>query len=367
MLGSSRNSDRSDWRTPAVMLLTVAVQAVPAIAQQRESNEIDTGFLEGFHKLGTLMSSSDWQGEQVRIERTIDNFWARSGWTDEPDLFARDVAREVAAIPPWRPMGRLDLLNARIAERYELDAAQSAKVKAAVMREAGRFLVSNAGVIFSQTQDLLETRSRGLPITADRVARWSTESRPLMEDLSKRVEALSVEFAAVVGPSGKKLLQQDIQSFRKRQKTVTELTQRWAAGKWTPQDWDAPEGSTPATPPKRPTLASEAVNQSPQSASQAVSRRWVAYDPSTWFAFVLVFETRFALDAGQKSAAESIHGELVSRAEAYQSVHSGKLKQIPKSQRTTHEAFAPIRNLFQELQSRLDAIPTSSQRHQADT
>ncbi len=62
------------------------------------------------------------------------------------------------------------------------------------------------------------------------------------------------------------------------------------------------------------------------------------------------------------STAESIHAELLDRAERYAEAHADTLEAIPAPERATHEAYEPIRSLFGELQSRLDSVPTTSQR-----
>ena len=85
-------------------------------------------------------------------------------------------------------------------------------------------------------------------------------------------------------------------------------------------------------------------------------------DPS---AYVRELERRFKLDAGQMSTAESIHEELLDRADSYVQMHAAALKTIPVRERGTHEAYEPVRKLFVELKSRLDAIPTTSQRYRA--
>jgi hypothetical protein len=88
----------------------------------------------------------------------------------------------------------------------------------------------------------------------------------------------------------------------------------------------------------------------------------VAYDPATWYACVLQLQERFKLDPGQVTTAESLHAELFERAKAYVDKHADTLKQVPPGERDTHAAYEPIRTLFDELNSRLDAIPTTSQR-----
>ena len=48
--------------------------------------------------------------------------------------------------------------------------------------------------------------------------------------------------------------------------------------------------------------------------------------------------------------------------EAHINAHTDMLKTISLVERMTHEAFEPVRSLFREFRSRLDAIPTSRQR-----
>ena len=86
------------------------------------------------------------------------------------------------------------------------------------------------------------------------------------------------------------------------------------------------------------------------------------HDPSTWFIYVLDFKERFDLDLGQMSTAESIHIEVSTLANHYIKAHTEMLKTISLVERMTHEAYEPVRSLFGGFQSRLDAIPTSSQR-----
>ena len=62
------------------------------------------------------------------------------------------------------------------------------------------------------------------------------------------------------------------------------------------------------------------------------------------------------------STAESIHTEVSTLANHYINAHTDMLKTISLVERMTHEAYEPVRSLFGEFRSRLDAIPTSRQR-----
>src|SRR3989304_5604448 len=72
-----------------------------------------------------------------------------NGWTDESDLFARDVACEVTKIPPWEVTARLNLLSTRVAERYGLSDEQAKSLQGSILRET-------AGFLFKNSRDLIE-------------------------------------------------------------------------------------------------------------------------------------------------------------------------------------------------------------------
>ena len=80
---------------------------------------------------------------------------------------------------------------------------------------------------------------------------------------------------------------------------------------------------------------------------------------------MLAFKKRFELDAGQMSTAESVHAELLERAKGYMAARGDALAAVAPRERPAHEAYEPIRQLFMELQDRLSAIPTTSQRRRS--
>jgi hypothetical protein len=90
--------------------------------------------------------------------------------------------------------------------------------------------------------------------------------------------------------------------------------------------------------------------------------QWVDHDPATWIAYVVEVRSQYQLDPAQVSTAESIHHELRERAEAFVSSRVEALTAVPAAQRSTHDAYAPVREAFQELRDRIDALPTTAQR-----
>ncbi|UCC31695.1 MAG: hypothetical protein JSU86_05325, partial [Phycisphaerales bacterium] len=340
------------------VLAPVLVAGTPTVfATEEPDDRLDPAVLESIRGITEPMEGLDWEQEYPHIERAVDNIWQRNGWADEADRFARDLACEVAAIPPWEPVRRLNLFNERISARYGLSQEQAGHFQRAMLREAGGFLMRNAGVILEQTREGMLARGRGQPFTPQQVARWAKQNRPMILELRKSVDHLTNELRPMLKPDKQHVLQNDVKSFEKRRKFMDKMTTRWMQGRWRPEDWglqDDPIHTAAADPdrlvPRRPIRESSSKRGQDRPSSIP---RYVPHDPSTWFAYVLDFEKRFKLDAGQMSATESIHTELRDRATGYAKAHSETLKAVAPRERAAHEAYEPIRLLFVELRERL--------------
>ncbi len=322
--------------------------------------------LASFSDLKESLAGLNWDEEAQRLRRAAETVWERNGWTDESDRFARDVACEVTAIPPWDVVARLNLLTTRVVERYRLNDESAMRLKSSVLREAGRFVMRNGGAIIENGREALAARARGEPYTAEQVAKWAKVLEPLLADAQVSADRLAEEIQPSLDAEHKLLLSRDRESFQKRTALLYAMRTRWAEGKWQPTDWglEADPIQSRAVPPRAldpsaaiPVPVAPAAQPSPNASLPTC----VSYDPATWFACVLEFEKRFQLDAGQKSTAESIHAELVERAGDYAKTHREELHAVPVSERSTHAAYEPIRALFAELQARLDALPTTAQ------
>lgn len=318
---------------------------------------------EGFEE---PLRGMDWAEEAGRVREAARTMWRRNGWNDETDLFARDVAIEVAAIPPWDVSARLNLLSTRIAERYELPDERAGPLQASMFREAGRFFGKNRAAIFELGREALATRAQGRAFTSEQVSRWAQALPPLMTDVRQSVGAISREIEPLLDNSHRERLHRDIAGIDRRAQYIDTLRVQWAAGKWRPSDWgldhdpiqtgaQVPGAATPALP--EPVVAFES-----QGTAAAVPTRWVAHEPKTWNGYVLNVEKRYHLDSGQQTAARSIYSELVARATDYSAGRRAELQSVPAVEREKHALFEPICSLFSQLQERLEALPTTAQR-----
>jgi hypothetical protein len=319
-------------------------------------------------KLADQIGHIDWNQETKGIHRQLQRVWAQNGWDNEADQFALHVAEEVSAIPPWQVVERLNAVSRRAAERYGLNPRQTTQLHWSMLREVAGFLMRNAGTIQKHTQGFMESAIAGRPLTVEEVARISQESQPMLNDLHDMVDRVTKELGPTLDPGGKEALERDLESYNKRRKYLDEATARWARGQWEPSEW----GLEARQPIERVPVSPQGPNRQPSvplttrpagtvPTMEAVVR-WQAHDPATWFAYVKEFSRRYAFDPGQVTSAKSIHDELLVRALNYQEMHEAELKSVLLAERAEHERFEPIRVLFLELQERLQAIPTTTQR-----
>lgn len=356
----------SRWMTAAAGVVVLILTPVFVFSVDEPSGEIDPGVLDRFQRLSEQISPREWENEYSLIESVITNIWQRNGWRAEPDRFARDTACEVAAVPPWEPAKRINLFSKRIEKRYGLSGENAARLRKAIMREACGFLMRNIGVILDQAGDGMQAGTGGEPFTAEQIARWAKESQPLFAELSESAARLASELEPMLEPAKRSVLKRDLQSFESRQRAMHRIADRWARGEWRPADWGLQDdrghsvASTEGRPRPPPSARKSTMVQ--ERGRPTMPGRVFPHDPSTWVIYVLDFQKRFDLDLGQMSTAESIHTELSTLANHYINAHTDMLKTISLVERMSHEAYEPVRSLFREFRSRLDAIPTSRQR-----
>ncbi len=298
------------------LMSVLAAAGAPTVAQERSERAV----AEVLEPLANSFAKFDWEAEHPNIKRAIVNVWNSNGWNDEADRFARELASEVSAIPPWRLTARLDLVTDRVAGRYDFSPDQRSRFQGALLREAGELLVRHGATILAHSKEAFQTRASGKPFTAEQVARWAKQGEPLLSDMRNSAERFIAQLEPTLTPQQREVLKRDQASYKKRLHRLNETVSAWASGKWQPADWglqDDPiqsRGRAPMNPFELIREAAPSWTGASASRGKVVIPRWLDYDPTTWFAYVLEVEKRYRLDAAQMGTAESIHAELLERA-----------------------------------------------------
>ncbi|MFQ5461188.1 MAG: hypothetical protein ACE5E5_01030 [Phycisphaerae bacterium] len=348
----------------SVLALSLAAGAVMAWAQEQVDAPkdltmvIDQGFAE-------LIGRYDWQSDAANVKHAMVNLFEQNGWDTEADRFASQLAGEIAEIPPWDPIQRIDRVSSRLADRYGIPQAGEFRIKTRMMLEVSEFFGRHADVIFEQTRRFVSKRMAGQPYTAEDVAEWSKATAGMNVELREWGERMYREIATMVDPVGLKRLNHDLASFDKRMTYLEKMDKVWRAGGWEPSHWgmqDDPvqNGTHPGMRVGRG--APQATSEPQRALDNKPPRRWYAHAPRTWIAYVFEFQRRYGFDPAQLTAINSIHRELLDRADAYAESRAEELGRVAVRDRPTHPLYQPICALFAELRERLDAVPTTGQK-----
>lgn len=364
------------------LLVLTAGAPVPAVPEQ----PVDWSVVDRFGEMKESAHPVDWSKEVGYIDQALERVWQKNEWNDDAGRFAFDLAREVLAIPPWQVMDRLNIFTDRVSKRYEFSTEQMARLQGLTLREGIGLAARHAPMIIRQTNELMATRTDARPITTEQVARWVTEIDPFLDDARKVLDRMTTEIRPTFSEKQKEILDRDLKSISTRMDYINKVKERWAKGDWEPREWglqddpiqngterarrdaeSAKMAAALARAEKVRALASrgpeEDINTSTPKA--AIAKHWVPHEPQTWLAYVVDFQKRFGLDPGQCVTAKSIHKELVDRATVYMTRDERRLAKVPPGQRSTDEAYEPVRSLFTELKVRLEPLPTTAQREQS--
>ncbi len=357
--------------------LIVWVASSTALATPPKADD-ETAAEEMYQNFTQPIPGVDWDKLSPHFLQMIDRMFERNGWTDESDQYARKVATRIAQLPPWDLAGRFGVLSDEVAGRYGLTPQQKTMFQRTVMRESFGMMVRHGPDMWEQGKKALQDRAQGKPYSAEQIAGWAKDAEPLLHEIEASAERIAGELEKSMPEEKRGVLAQDMAAFHKRQVGVEAMNKRWAKGLWKPEEWGVEDdpvqnGGARAIAPKpepTPTPVPTAAARPPAAlvapviavAPAPIPDHWVEHDPATWIALVVEIGRKYRLDAGQMDTAWSIHAELVDRAGRYSKLRKTELAAIPEAQRSTNEAYQPIRELFGELRNRLESLPTSVQR-----
>ena len=345
-------------RSLLFILMVLSIAGASAPPAQRESApappELEVLDRELTHKAQQL---GDWSEQHQILAGVIKNLWRKNKWNSEADRFARDTALRVERIPPWNFDERMDLLISTTKDRYHLDDRQVEQFQQRFYREMWGMTLKYAPVLMKNVNEMLDTRLRGEPFSAEQVADWAWQFDPLMKNFEQDVSRMVSEFGGTLTDQQRRIFDRDVRSLNKRMTHFTQSIESWKRGEWREEDWGLQDDPV-HRPGYEKRMARETLNR-------MLDRRATNYDESTWQRYVRGFIDLHDLDDAQRRVCTAILDDVVARAERYRFGKIEEINKLNRRQRADHPLLAPIRMMFEELKSRLNLIPTESQRKQA--
>ena len=238
-------------------------------------------------------------------------------------------------------------------QRYDLDEQQSVRFQNQMYGEMWKMTVKYGPTLMNNAREMLETRLKKEPFTADQVARWANAFDPLMKGFQTDVTRMAGEFGNILTPEQHTVFDRDLKSVNKRMDYFVSRSESWKKGEWRIEDWGLQDDPI-HVPVFKKRLAVDAIDR-------LLNRRVRPQDEDSWRRYVRGFVKMYDLDAAQQQVCSSILEDLLARAGRYRVLKGREIRQLTAQQRRDHALLQPLREMFVELKSRLNLIPTERQ------
>jgi len=356
-------------------LLLLAGRAGHAQEEQRELKEQVRGVQE---VMNVAKSIGPWESQFQIIDEATDNVFRQQGWNSEPDLFARDVLRQVGVIAPWRPREREEVFLNAVQSRFSLTHDQRTSLAADMRREAMAMTIKHFKDALPVVLDMASTRARNQAFTPEQVQEWSRRLKPMMDEGAQMMERVADRLKRTMTEEQRRRLDEDMRAFQRRHKDVRRMVERWEDGKWTPADWGLQNDPLHAVAAARHSAIEAQKNALVEQARLASNpdEPRISVNESSWDRYVKWFCSTYQCDARQRSMSDSILRGSKKEAMDYRAARRDVIERYEalaassesSGQRENAEAelarlLAPISQVFERMKLRLyQEVLTTEQR-----
>ncbi len=270
-----------------------------------------------------------------------------------------------------------------MSDEFGLSAEQRPKVRQAVVHRWETFLTENRSTLQPLANEFLEMRLDREPPTTERVKAWAERARPAFEAVRKQIGEGTGEFRDWLTPEQRAKFELRALQLNVGLEFADRKLQQWQTGKVDVKDvWEDPgrEGRERRRERRRERERererTDAAAEAAQTESDAAADDPIAHELDSWEKYVAEFATTYEFDEGQRDAASSCLSELRQRAVAHRDTHreeiiglesriqgfSGADKELDELKKQLTRLYGPIDDLFNELRSRIEKLPTAEQR-----
>ena len=263
----------------------------------------------------------------------------------------------------WDIKTMTDQACVNIAKRYNLAPDQEVFTRALMAKNVKTWL-SKHGKTFEKL--LPEILKNGLaanePPPPEMVKSWAARAKPMFDDAKSFILEGNKDWAEILNEDQKRIHQFDLEQMEPQFKAMDDQFARWEEGKWQKGDFIFPQAQ-----PANPQVADDpAVVNPPRE--------------HFWKIYVDRYIERFNLNDAQKESAYGILADCRARATKYRESHQKEIddatenmqemarkkdtKGLAQSREELGVLNKPISDLFTELKTRLEKLPTEAQKGQ---
>jgi hypothetical protein len=339
------------------MLMATHAAAQTRLSQSGDSKlapeailERSDGVIRGLQSLGP------WAKQAELIQSMSRNVFDEYSWDAEEDHFAEQLVDRVVQIPPWQVMDRFHLAMDIIAERYELDEKQKARIGQRALWRSAHFAVNHAPAMLQLAEQILGARLEGRPFTQEEVARWSQLMEPLLREGQTEFARFCRDVEPLLEERQRELLARDHAADDRRTEQILAKLNDWKRGQWRPEDWGLQDD--PLHRGWSPQIQSEVDSMPNERGRPRIDETQCApTNEDAWGLYVRRFIRVYRLDQEQQNLAWAVLHDVRSRAAAHRAAAEQERGGLSHNARLDRL----YENLFVELKDRLSRILTPRQ------
>jgi len=318
-----------------------------------------------------------WEKDTNIREQATDHFFQQHGWTSEPDLFAREVLREVETVPPWDQHKRQEIFINSLGRRFDLSQSQKELLDKSIQSEGMAISRRHFKETLPIVLEVIKTRAGGKPFTPEQVAKWSKTLEPMLEEARQAVDRVTKKLSETMTPAQRERLERDLAALMKRHGDVVKAMHKWKQGKWDPTDWGLQND------PVHAGLVADIRTQEAWRLAELEGKlakekdlksRINARNEDEWERYVRLFCLKYGCDDRQIKSAYGALADVKKQAASYRQSRGKDIDAVIAQIEDAADAKAreplvakrdkllePIGKLFEQLCQRLDAQVLNSE------
>jgi len=281
----------------------------------------------------------------------------------------------------WPNPKLLELLLARAAdqmtERHKMSPETRREVREAFVDRWSTFLNTNRSELQPLLNEFLELRLELTPPDKKRVQQWAHRMTPIFEKIKQQVRESRKDLRASLKPDQQARFAAETMAMEVGLEFAEMKLAQYESGQFEDVDFWKPHGMDRKARRKlRETRRKKRREAVAKIRSLQPPIDQIENELSAWAQFTADFIRIYDLDASQRNAALSCLNELTERAKSHRRRHLDEIQRLEQriaSEKKSKKELAaikeqlitlygPIDEMFEELKSRLENIPTSEQR-----
>jgi hypothetical protein len=356
--------------------------------------------------IAQVTGSGMWTQHAAIIEQWLDAIFKSKGPQSEAEYFFKQLLINATRHAPDNAGGEKSLFQT-IQQRYNLTDEQTKLLTKWYRKKKDELYVREIRNLVPIAGEIVATRLSNKPFKPEQVAKWMEVLRPIGEEWWGEITQELKDFSSEhLTPAQESRVKWDLGHIDKRVRTVFIRAKTWEKGDWTPEMWGLQNdpvhiplqmkltqerqaklagkaGQTELGPAATtqgysiaPHVATQPLRigqQGRQEEPDPIDGSLLLPDESKWVKYVQSFSSRYGFNKAQRAAANAVLKDLQDRATAYRSSRANDIDRLRKrlraagssqrkaTQEELREILSGIDELFGELKSRLQSIPTSEQ------